>query len=301
MGDAVRIVAPAKANLFLRVLAREASGFHGLETLFCALSLADDVDVRLQPGRGVSLHVEGEVDTGPPSENLAVRAAEAFLAAAGIERSVDITLRKRIPAGGGLGGGSSDAAAVLRALGHLLPGAVLHEDMLRIGGRLGSDVPFFVSGAPLALAWGRGDRILTLPALPARPVLIVHPGAPMPTGRAYGMLAESRRDRPEPGARAIDLAVLSTWHGAARLAHNDFEPVVTEAIPSLARIRSATVQGGADIALLAGSGSSYLAFFEEAAARDRVLEALRQKGVAAWPAATLDRIPAPVDLPPGRE
>jgi 4-diphosphocytidyl-2-C-methyl-D-erythritol kinase len=301
MGDVVRVAAPAKANLFLRILAREASGFHTLETLFCALSLADEVEVRVGTGAGVTLRVEGDVDTGPPSENLAVRAAEGFLAAAEVERSVDITLRKRIPAGGGLGGGSSDAGAVLRALAHLVPGAVDGETLLRIGGRLGSDVPFFASGAALALAWGRGDRLLALPPLPPRPVLIAHPGVPMPTARAYGLLAAARRGLPEPEARALDLAEVTTWAGVAGLADNDFEAFAGEAIPALGSIRAAMLEGGAVIALLAGSGSSYFGTFEDTSARDGVLAHLQRQGMAAWAADTLARVPAPVDHFPGRE
>jgi len=295
MGDAVRVVASAKVNLCLHVLARETSGYHGLETLFCALSLADEIDVRMESGSGISLRVEGEVDTGPPAANLALRAAQAFLVAAGIERSVDIILRKRIPAGGGLGGGSSNAAAVLRALALLLPDVVDRDVLMRIGGRLGSDVPFFVSESALALAWGRGDRLLSLPPLPSRPVLVAHPGAPMPTARAYEALAEARQDRLAPEACSIDLARLLSWEGVASLAGNDFEATAMAEIPRLVTIRSAMRNGGAGISFLAGSGSSYVGIFEDAESRDSVLSRLRLEGVAVWPADTLERIPPPVD------
>src|SRR5690349_21055584 len=105
--DFAEVAAPAKVNLFLRILAREEGGYHGLETLFCALSLADTV--RVQRGApGIRLHVEGAVDTGPPERNLCVRAAERFHAATGESPAVDIHLAKRIPSAAGMGGGSSD-------------------------------------------------------------------------------------------------------------------------------------------------------------------------------------------------
>ncbi|HLM66255.1 MAG TPA: 4-(cytidine 5'-diphospho)-2-C-methyl-D-erythritol kinase, partial [Longimicrobium sp.] len=112
MPDFAEVLAPAKVNLLLRVLAREEGGYHALETLFCALSLADTVRVR-RGAPGIRLHVEGPVDTGPPERNLCVRAAERFHAAIDAAPAIDIHLAKRIPSAAGMGGGSSDGAATL--------------------------------------------------------------------------------------------------------------------------------------------------------------------------------------------
>jgi 4-diphosphocytidyl-2-C-methyl-D-erythritol kinase len=278
--DAVRAAAPAKVNLFLRVLAREASGFHSLETLFCALTLADLVVVR-PGGSGVRLVVYGEVDTGPPGRNLSVRAAEAYYAALGARPAVTIELAKRIPSAAGLGGGSSDAAATLLALDALHGGALGRDRLLQLAVGLGADVPFFLCGSPLALAWGRGERLLALPPLPPRPVLVAHPGVGMPTPEAFRRLAERRAaaDASAPEARAIPLEALGSWEGVAALAENDFEAVVAPEIPVLDRALGEMRDAGAVVARMAGSGASLFGVFETPEARDQALERLARLGM----------------------
>ena len=159
---AVRMAAHAKVNLFLRVLAREADGYHGIETLFCLLDLADELTAeRREPGHGITIDVSG-ADTGPPEKNLAVRAARLVLEATSVRIGVHLHLVKRIPVQAGLGGGSSDAAAALTAVNLLTGGAVPRHELLQFAARLGADVPFFFVHAPLALAWGHGDRLMRL-------------------------------------------------------------------------------------------------------------------------------------------
>src|SRR5690606_15106343 len=153
--DRVERACPAKVNLVLRVLAREADGMHTLETVFC----------------GIALTVDG-AECGPADENLAWRAADAVLAQTGRRFGVRIHLTKRIPVGAGLGGGSSDAAQVLLAVNELAGDAVPRAELLHAGARLGADVPFLMSDAPLALAWGHGTRLLALAPLPPRPMLL---------------------------------------------------------------------------------------------------------------------------------
>src|SRR5881296_3649604 len=182
MTDAVRIAAHAKINLFLRILARESSGFHQIETAFALLELADELHVR-RTDSGVTLEVNGP-DLGPADENLAVRAARAVLDATGNRFGVAITLTKRIPVRAGLGGGSSDAAATLHAVNALAGDAVPRHELLHFAARLGADVPFFASGAPLAVAWGRGERLFRLAPLPAAPVLIAVPKIAIATADA---------------------------------------------------------------------------------------------------------------------
>src|SRR5437867_9193983 len=173
MTDAVRIAAHAKINLFLRILAREATGFHQIETAFALLELADELHVS-RTASGVTLEVSGP-DLGPADENLAVRAARAVLDATGNRFGVAITLTKRIPVRAGLGGGSSDGAAALHAVNALAGNAVPRHEVLHFAARLGADVPFFASGAPLAVAWSRGERQFRSPAPPPLPALIALP------------------------------------------------------------------------------------------------------------------------------
>jgi 4-diphosphocytidyl-2-C-methyl-D-erythritol kinase len=145
----VDVRAHAKVNLLLRVLAREDDGYHGIESIFCLLDLADTVRVERRSSPGVTIDVAG-ADCGPPAQNLAVRAASLVLEATGSTFGVHLTLTKRIPIQGGLGGGSSDAAAALIATNQLASNAVPRHELLQFAARIGSDVPFFLSGAPLA-------------------------------------------------------------------------------------------------------------------------------------------------------
>lgn len=286
MPDAVVLDAPAKVNLRLRILAREESGYHSLETVFCAISLADEIRVE-RAAPGIRLSVDGDVDTGPPERNLAVRAAELFYRELGEEPGVDIRLTKRIPSAAGLGGGSSDAAATLRALNALHGGPFARPALLEMAAELGADVPFFVCGSPLALAWGRGERLMPLPPLPARPVLVVHPGEAMPTAEAFARIAEVRAGSYRPSAALIEPEALVTWDGVAALAENDFEPGAVERIPVLGDALRAMKSAGARIALLAGSGSSVFGIFEDDAQRDSALAAVEALGMRCWRAITL--------------
>lgn len=213
--DEVRTGAHAKVNVFLRILAAEQTGFHQIETVFALLELADELVVR-RTAHGVALEVDGP-DLGPTDKNLAVRAAHAVLAATGQKFGVSIELTKRIPARAGLGGGSSDAAAALHAVNVLAGGAVPKAELLQFAVRLGSDVPFFASGAALALAWGRGERLLRLEAPPAAPVLVVVPGFGVATPDAYRWWDEMQSETPTRGAVALDLAAISSWGSLGRL------------------------------------------------------------------------------------
>lgn len=288
--DFAEVLAPAKVNLFLRVLAREESGYHALETLFCALSLTDTVRVR-RGAPGVRLQVEGGVDTGPAERNLCVRAADRFYAAVGQAPSVDIHLTKKIPSAAGMGGGSSDGAAALRALNALHGEPLDRAALLRMAIELGSDVPFFLCGSTLGLAWSRGERLLALPPLPPRPAIVAHPGVAMPTAEAFRRIAERRGGGYAPDARSLPLGVLREWDSVAALAENDFEPVVAEEIPFIPLAVSALRQGGARIAMMAGSGSSVFGVFDSDDARDQTLERMRGLRMRAWAAQTLDAEP----------
>jgi 4-diphosphocytidyl-2-C-methyl-D-erythritol kinase len=288
--DAAETAAPAKVNLFLRILAREEGGYHGLETLFCALSLADTVRVE-RGAPGVRLHVQGGVDTGPAERNLCVRAAERFYAALSQPSAIDIHLTKKIPSAAGLGGGSSDGAAALRALNALHGEPLDRAALLRMAIELGSDVPFFLCGSSLALAWSRGERLLALPPLPPRPVIVAHPGVAMPTAEAFRRIAERRGGGYAPDTRSLPLDAFRDWDSVAALAENDFEPVVAEEIPFIPLAVSALRQGGARIAMMAGSGSSVFGVFASDEARDTTLERMRGLRMRAWAAETLQAEP----------
>lgn len=257
--------APAKANLFLRILAREASGYHSLETLFCLLDLADDLTAERRPGDRVTIDVEG-ADVGPAPENLAVRAAEMVLQATGRRFGVHLTLTKRIPAQAGLGGGSSDAAAALILVNQLAGGPVPSHELLQFAARLGSDVPFFLSEARLALAWGHGERMLRLPPLPAAPALLLVPPEGMATAEAYAWIDQGG-DSTKRGGLALDLDALRGWGDIARMAGNDFESALFARKASLKSAFEALAGTRPLLCRLTGSGSAFLAVYRTAADR----------------------------------
>ena len=258
-----RVGAQAKLNLFLRILAREASGYHGLETLFTRLELADEIIVRVG-GEARSIDC-GVADVGPPASNLAFRAAMLYAEATGWPRGFDITVEKRIPIGGGLGGGSADAGAVLRALDAMAPNPVGPGALAGIAARLGADVPFVTSDAPLALAWGRGERTLALPALPEREIGLVCFPFGVSSAEAFGWVAEARAGQPRvPIARRLDIGTLTSWNGVAGLAGNDFEREVGGRHPEIAGVLEAARTRGALMAELTGSGSTVFVVPREA-------------------------------------
>ena len=258
----LRIHAPAKVNLLLKVLGREESGFRQLETVFAALEFGDTVTLSPAPS-GITVDT-GEMELGPIQGNLAYMAAKGFLERSGVDEGLDIRLTKRIPVGGGLGGGSSDAGATLRGLQTLYPGFLSAEELGDLARSIGSDVPFFLSPSPFALGQGRGDEILPLAPLPSAPVLLAIPPAGVDTGVAYGLLARAREGNPVPKEkRAFPAQALSSWDDVAAMAHNDFEEVIFPSHPHLARLRQGLQATAPVLSLLSGSGSTVFALYSD--------------------------------------
>lgn len=256
----VQVQAQAKINLRLRILAREASGFHQLETLLLRLEFSDIVRVR-RTDSSRSLDVSGDAEPaaiGPAERNLAWRAAVAYCDAAGWSDGFAIELEKRIPIGGGLGGGSADAGAVLRAMDAMAEKPLGVAALLRIAITLGADVPFLCSDHAYALAWGRGERLLALKPPPRRQVVLVVPPFGVNTTEAFGWLAAPRAFAIPVGdaVGALTPASLATWKGISSLASNDFEAVVATRHPAITDLIDQLRQIGAFIAMMSGSGSA---------------------------------------------
>lgn len=260
---AARLVAQAKLNLRLRVLARESSGYHSVETLLLRVDLGDGVTVRVTPGRaldcsGPALPPGG---LGPVEKNLAFRAAVAYADATGWPDGFAIEIEKRIPVGGGLGGGSADAGAVLRALDALSPNP-LGSRLVELATPLGADVPFMTIESPMAIAWGRGERLFPVRALDARPALLVVPDFGIPTSDAYAWLSGDRGSY-APTAEVLAPDSFATWEAVAVVADNDFERVVSRRHPIVAELIDELDASGAAIAMMSGSGSTVFGIFAE--------------------------------------
>ena len=301
VGRILRVEAPAKVNLTLRILERTPDGFHDLETLFQAVDLQDSLTVTTVPGSEVRLDTPG-ADVGPPEDNLVTRAVLVFREATGTGTGVEIRLDKRIPAGAGMGGGSSDAGATLRLLnrlhGDLLPAEALQE----LGATLGADVAFFAGEAGLALGEGRGERLRPLPALPRRTLVLGLPPVHVPTGPAYGALARLREGARAPGP-VLAGAMPRGWAGVRAVAVNDFEAVVPRAHPPVrAALEALRADEGVSLALLSGSGGAVFGLPRPGEA-EAVVSRLRERtpGIRWVTADTLERLPAPAEVDRGGE
>jgi 4-diphosphocytidyl-2-C-methyl-D-erythritol kinase len=294
MTSSVILPASAKVNLFLRVLARQEDGYHGLETLFCLISLADELRADRREGRGVTIDVQG-ADTGPPEENLALRAAQRVLDATGNRFAIHLTLSKRIPVRAGLGGGSSDAAAALQATNHLAGDAVPRHELLQFAAQLGSDVPFFFTGAPLALAWNHGERMIRLPPLPRLPALLLIPPIPIPTAEAYAWVDSARDASSRRGAVALDLDALSRWGDIGRMAGNDFESAVFTRYGEVRAAFEALVTTRPLVCRMSGSGSALFAIYRSARDREDAAMMLGRKHGSVVAVETLATPPAGIE------
>ncbi len=258
----VRISAQAKINLHLRVLAREDSGYHSLETLFHRIDLADEITVEATHGER-TLDVSGN-ETGSTESNLAWRAALSYTEAAGWPAGFRIALDKRIPVGAGLGGGSADAAAVLCALDYMSPRPIGAGALAQLAGELGADVAFLVSDAVMALAWGRGERLLALPPLPARDVVLLTPSFGVSTADAYRWLDDDRATSELEGDTVVrettpsivPVEALGSWDSISEFAVNDFEGPVLQRHPELMAALNAIRSIPATLTRMSGSGST---------------------------------------------
>jgi 4-diphosphocytidyl-2-C-methyl-D-erythritol kinase len=265
-----RVRALAKINLDLRVLARRPDGFHELRTIFQTVSLADRLEIAFAPARRTSIDLD---DSAKVDDNLVVRAARLLLDTMRITGRITMRLEKRIPIGAGLGGGSSDAAAVLLALPVLARRPLPIETLSAIGQQLGSDVPFFLLGGT-AVGIGRGAELFPLPDVPPRHGLIVAPGIHVSTAAAYRAL--SPRLTSESQENKIFSFQSHAWDviNAAGF-QNDFEPVVFEQESHLGRLKRRLAAAGASPAMMSGSGSSLFGLFRD---RDGVKRALDRFG-----------------------
>jgi 4-diphosphocytidyl-2-C-methyl-D-erythritol kinase len=262
------VLAPAKINLTLEILARRDDGYHNLRSVMVPVGLADELE--FEPAGGFAFACEPPV---PAADNLVVTA----LGRIGLSGApIAVTLRKRIPVGAGLGGGSSDAAAVLRAaMSPVLAGAGAH-DWVAVARELGSDVPFFLVDGP-ALVEGTGERVTALGHAPAWWVVLAVPPVHVATGPAYALLARQRAAQPaatrprsaSASLRCGEALQRSDYPTVLATMTNDFEPIVRDAYPEVdATLRALDAAGAPGRAMLSGSGGACFALFaDEAAAR----------------------------------
>ena len=272
MQDRLRLKAPAKINLYLRVTGRRADGYHTLETLMQKVSLYDELELRARE-RGIRLHCPGGV-LSEHSDNLVYRATEIFLQSmerqrAGSVPGVEITLKKNIPIAAGLGGGSSDAAATLKGLNSLFGGGCSGEELAAMGLRLGADVPFFLADTSAALATGIGEILTPVAPLAGWYVLLVNPGFPVSTRWVYRTFALTNNENTSKlrnSQKDIDTGAPGgvpedKMHGTAM--YNDLETVTVSKYPEIELLKNELVAHGATTALMSGSGPTVFGLFAD--------------------------------------
>jgi 4-diphosphocytidyl-2-C-methyl-D-erythritol kinase len=261
---AARCKAYAKLNLGLRVLYKRSDGYHELRTVFQTISLADQLKISFRPGKSTSIEMEGTPDI---PDNLAERAARLVMEAGEKHGSVHLKLRKSIPAGAGLGGGSSDAAAVLLALPVLTGVRLSIEQLSALAVKLGSDVPFFLYGGT-ALGMGRGEELYPLPDQPPERALLIVPAIHSSTADAYRDVSDGLSASLTNIAlqNKLDSFQRGVWGGVLEgnksSLINDFESVVVARYPELAGIRERLRQAGTQRVAMTGSGSALFGIFD---------------------------------------
>lgn len=265
--------APAKINLTLEVLGLRDDGYHGIRSVMVPLELADELTI--EP----STHFSFSCDRGELGDerNLAVAAMRAL----GTLPAVRMELRKRIPVQAGLGGGSSDAAAVLRAAMTGAFGSSVARDWLYVARTLGSDVPFFLAGTA-ALVEGTGERITPAGAIPRWHALIVKPPVAVSTAAAYAELDRTpRQQRPRKASASIALLEAlqrADFASVEMLMQNDFHDLITSQAPAIAAAVAALRAAGATNMLLAGSGSCVFTLAPERSTIESIVERLDLPG-----------------------
>ena len=271
--------APAKVNLALHVLGRRTDGYHVLDSLVVFASIGDHV--RAEAAEGLSLSVTGPFAAalGNEPDNLVLRAARALAEAGGIAPRAHLTLDKHLPVASGIGGGSADAAAALRALAHLWRLEVPEPDMARLALRLGADVPVCLRGQPARMG-GIGEELAAVPMLPPFGLLLVNPGVGVSTPAVF---------RARTGAFSRPLDLPTSWPDAAALAAwlaetgNDLEPPAISLQPVigdvLARLRALP---GCRLARMSGSGATCFGLFDSAGAAEAAARVVGGPGWWVW-------------------
>jgi 4-diphosphocytidyl-2-C-methyl-D-erythritol kinase len=287
MAESVRVRAAAKINLHLRVYGRREDGFHGILSLFQALSLADTIVIRSLK-ESDTIEIYGDFDC-PAEATTVYKAVLAYRKESGSRTGVSIKVDKRIPAGAGLGGGSSDAAATLLGLQSLLGGGLGPSTLAGLGASIGSDVPFFLSSAA-AIVSGRGEEVRPIEARDDFSIVVAFPGFPVQTAGAYALLDRERpddSDEPDPSGEELVGSYrgdIGSWPFA-----NSFEPVISRARPEISRGKSLLLGAGASFAAMSGSGSSIFGVFEDESRISMAVERLSGEGFEAYATAPLAR------------
>ena len=265
----------AKINLFLRVIGRRADGYHELDSVFLPISIADEIRLEVRRSEETTITLNCDAPALASSRNLATRAARAFMSEFGLAAHVQIDLRKRIPVAAGLGGGSSDAGAVLRMLASAagIEDADDHRRMHRIALSLGADVPFFLDPRPSRVN-GIGELIAPIPGVPRLPIVIVAPPFEVPTAAIFRALRPEGFSGAAPDA---DIEAIARGEISPALTVNDLATAAVAQFPEIRRLKALLEESGARAAQMSGSGGAVFGVFGSAEDADKAAEKVRKR------------------------
>jgi 4-diphosphocytidyl-2-C-methyl-D-erythritol kinase len=276
----VKIRAPAKINLGLRVVGKRADGYHLLDTIMVAVSLYDEIDIRKirtaskNPASDELIKISCDhPDVPPAEENIVYRAAQLILKKSRRAQPISIRIKKNIPMGAGLGGGSSDAAATLVGLNRLFKLRLSLAMLKKMALSLGADVPFFIQARP-ARAQGIGERLRALRGLPRFWSVIIYPGFPVSTAWVYGNLGAKLT---KPIVNTSITPSLKSLDGLTRRLENDLEGVTLKRYPEIGVLKQKLLREGALRVLMSGSGSSVFGIFVSKQSAAKAFRRLRQE------------------------
>jgi 4-diphosphocytidyl-2-C-methyl-D-erythritol kinase len=287
LSETVRLLAPAKINLTLEVLGKRTDGYHEVRMLMAGVALFDELSFKAAPRLSLACDLP-VLDCGPG--NLVLRAARALQKATGVEAGAQISLKKRIPLGGGLAGGSTDAAATLLGLNKLWNTRLGMDALRRIGATLGSDIPFCIESG-WALATGRGEKLKKLNLRRKLHLVLANPGFEVSTKWAYGSLprlSPPKHNRSRQAFEAIqarDLAALD------RASVNDLEPVSAGRYAEIRRLKGLMLEHGAQLTRMSGSGPTVWGLFDSETASEKAYKKLKNEAPSVAQVSTLNRIP----------
>ena len=285
----IEIDAPAKVNLYLKVLNKRNDSYHNILTVFEKISLADTIRISKASKAGGITVISDKFITRDPKNNLVYKAAELLLKRAKVKVGVNIAVKKRIPIGAGLGGGSSDAASTLVGINKLLGLKLKKATLMRLGAKLGADVPFFIFNSRFALGMSKGDKLNKISSKTRFWHLLVWPGFEISTRRIYEAFDASNHLTGRPGDVKITLSLrrnLKHFGTAESMLHNDLEEIVKSKRGIIGSIIERLVQVTSRRFIVSGSGPSLFCLYrtkkEVTAARRRILASLPAAERKGW-------------------
>ncbi len=278
--QSLKLNSPGKLNLRLDVLGKRSDGYHDLLMIMERVTLSDEIEINIVE-KGITITCDNQ--SVPQGEkNIVYKAVKEILAYSSRNVGIEINIKKKIPIAAGMGGGSSNAAAVLKGLNQLLKLKLLREKLMMIGAKIGADVPFFLFEAP-AIASGVGDQLKKIKKIPKMAFVLVNPGIPVSTEWVYKNLGMSIGSSAQNNSKKTDVPdKYTTKQSVASMMNNDLERVTMKEFPVIAEIKKLLVGHGAIASQMTGSGPTVFGIFPDRALADKALSKIKGKAPSEW-------------------